>query len=78
MCIRDSYKDEPHMAECLSRLPKLAVAPRNGIAVPQEILLTVPEEINSISSSEVRRGKFEWMTKEAFDVGKERGLWGLE
>ncbi len=71
------YKDEPHMAECLSRLPKLAVAPRNGIAVPQEILLPVPEEINSISSSEVRHGKFEWMTKEAFDLGKERGLWGL-
>ena len=71
------YKDEQHMSECLSRLPKLAVAPRNGIAVPKEILLTVPEEINSISSSQVRRGKFEWMTKEAFGIGKERGLWGL-
>ena len=35
------YKDKEHMAQCLRRLPKLAVAPRNGIAVPQEILLTV-------------------------------------
>ena len=71
------YKDKEHMAQCLRRLPKLAVAPRNGIAVPQEILLTVPEEINSISSSQVRRGKFEWMTKEAYEIGKDRGFWGI-
>ena len=31
-----------------------------------------PEEINSISSSQVRRGKFEWMTKEAYEIGKDR------
>ena len=71
------YRDQKHMAECLRRLPKLAVAPRNNIEVPQEILLTVPDEINSVSSSQVRRGKFEWMTKEAYAMGKDRGFWGI-
>ena len=71
------YRDQAHMEECLRRLPRLAVAPRNDIAVPQEILLTVPEEINSVSSSQVRGGKFEWMTKEAYEIGKDRGFWGI-
>ena len=55
----------------------MAVAPRNNIEVPQEILLAVPDEINSVSSSQVRRGKFEWMTKEAYEIGKDRGFWGI-
>ena len=71
------YRNQTHMAECLRRLPKLAVAPRNNIEVPQEILLAVPEEINSVSSSQVREGKFEWMTKEAYEIGKNRGFWGI-
>ena len=71
------YRNQTHMAECLRRLPKLAVSPRNNIEVPQEILLAVPDEINSVSSSQVRRGKFEWMTKEAYAMGKDRGFWGI-
>ena len=71
------YRNQTHMAECLRRLPKLAVAPRNNIEVPQGILLAVPDEINSVSSSQVRRGKFEWMTREAYAMGKDRGFWGI-
>ena len=65
------------MRDCLRRLPRLAVAPRNNIPIPKEILLNVAEAISPISSSDVRNGKFEWMTKEALKIAKERGFWGL-
>jgi len=71
------YDDEAHMRDCLRRLPRLAVAPRNNIPIPEEILLNVAEAISPISSSDVRNGKFEWMTKEALEIAKERGFWGL-
>ncbi|HJM28155.1 MAG: hypothetical protein QF596_06175 [Acidimicrobiales bacterium] len=71
------YEDEAHMRDCLRRLPKLAVAPRNNIPVPEEILLEVSEGIAPISSSEVRQGKFEWMTKEAKEYGQANSFWGF-
>ena len=71
------YKDEAHMRDCLGRLPRLAVAPRNNIPVPEEILLKVSEEISPISSSVVRQGKFEWMTEEAKKYGQSNSFWGL-
>ena len=71
------YKDEAHMQDCLRRLPRLAVAPRNNIPVPEEILLSVSEEISLISSSGVRQGKFEWMTDEAKKYGQANSFWGF-
>ncbi len=71
------YKDEAHMRDCLGRLPRLAVAPRNNIPVPEEILLKVSEGIRPISSSGVREGKFEWMTEEAKKYGQSNSFWGL-
>jgi len=71
------YKDEEHMQDCLRRLPRLAVAPRNNIPVPEEILLNVSEEISPISSSGVRQGKFEWMTDEAKKYGQANSFWGF-
>ncbi len=71
------YKDEAHMQDCLRRLPRLAVAPRNNIPVPEEILLEVSEGIAPISSSEVRQGKFEWMTEEAKKYGQVNSFWGF-
>ena len=71
------YKDEAHMRDCLQRLPRLAVAPRNNIPVPEEILLKVSEEISPISSSGVRQGKFEWMTDEAKKYGQANSFWGF-
>ena len=71
------YNDEAHMRDCLGRLPRLAVAPRNNIPVPEEILLKVSEEISPISSSVVRQGKFEWMTDEAKKYGQANSFWGF-
>ena len=71
------YENEAHMRDCLNRLPALAVAPRNGIQVPKEILLKVSDEINLISSSAVRRGKLEWMTEEAKKYAKANNCWGF-
>jgi len=65
------------MRDCLGRLPRLAVAPRNNIPVPEEILLKVSEGIRPISSSGVREGKFEWMTEEAKKYGQSNSFWGL-
>ena len=56
------YKDEAHMRDCLGRLPRLAVAPRNNIPVPEEILLKVSEEISPISSSVVRPVSYTHLT----------------
>ena len=72
------YKNEIHMRDCLNRLPALAVAPRNDIQVPKEILLEVSDEINLISSSGVRRGKLEWMTEEAKKYAKANNCWGFD
>jgi len=69
------YDDDIHMRSCLSRLPELAVAPRDGIDVPKEILLDVPKMIASISSSIAREEMFEWMTEAAQSFSIATGAW---
>ncbi|MDQ2679177.1 MAG: hypothetical protein M3Y51_10580 [Actinomycetota bacterium] len=44
----------------LERLPRLAVAPRQGVSVPSAIALPVPAHIDEVSSSAVRAGRTEW------------------
>ena len=69
------YDNADHMSQCLSRLSQLAVASRDAIMVPKEILLKVPEEIASISSSLARKTNFEWMTKAAQNFSNKTGVW---
>jgi len=71
----DFYDSEAHMQESLSKLPKLAVAPRSGEKVHESIRLEVPETIAEVSSSSARRTNFEWMTKAAQDFSMESGAW---
>lgn len=44
----------------VSRLPRVAVAPRDGIEVPLELLLPVPAHLAEVSSSAVRAGHIDW------------------
>jgi len=69
------YDDDIHMRYCLSRLPELAVAPRDGIDVPKKILLDVPETIAPISSSKAQKEMFEWMTEAAQSFSIATGAW---
>ena len=69
------YDDVDHMLECISRLPRIAVAPRGEIVVPAEILLEVPKKIATISSSLAREINFEWMTEAAQNFSNETGSW---
>lgn len=44
----------------LRRLPRVVVAPRGDHHVPDDLLLSVPDELEPISSTAVRRGRLEW------------------
>ena len=45
------YEDGTAMAKALSRLPTCAVAPRDGLEVPPEVLLKVPRWVARQSST---------------------------
>jgi hypothetical protein len=47
----------------LARLPAVAVAPRDGIDVPAELLLPVPEHIAVVSATAVRAGRTDWAVR---------------
>jgi len=44
----------------LSGLPRVAVAPRTGHVVPDELRLELPADLAQVSSSAVRAGRWEW------------------
>ncbi|MFN7150874.1 MAG: hypothetical protein ACK4V6_15525 [Microthrixaceae bacterium] len=44
----------------LARLPAVAVAPRDGIVVPAELVLPVPAHIAAVSATAVRAGRTDW------------------
>jgi len=50
------YDDEASMTEALARLPTCAVAPRSGLAVPDEVRLNVPGWVARQSSTEALDG----------------------
>ena len=50
------YDDEASMTEALARLPTCAVAPRSGLAVPDEVRLDVPGWVARQSSTEALDG----------------------
>ena len=72
---RRYYDSDEHMAECLRRLPALAIAPRPGqapveaVAIPAEARLAVDEWVLDVSSSAARSGRTDWMTPAAASSG---------
>lgn len=48
----------------LAALPRVAVAPRNGLPVPAELLLPVPPHLADVSATAVRAGRHEWAAPE--------------
>lgn len=44
----------------VAALPRVAVAPRGGLAVPEELALDVPEHIADVSATAVRQGRDDW------------------
>jgi len=52
--------DESSRDAALARLPRVAVAPRDGHFAPADLLLPVTAEFGRVSSSAVRAGRTEW------------------
>jgi len=71
------YDDDPVARDAaLARLPSVAVVPRNGIAVPDELTLHVPGGItDGVSSSRARAGDHHLMTPEARAYATRTGVW---
>ena len=44
----------------IAALPRVAVAPRAGLTVPDELRLDVPTDIGEISATAVRAGRTDW------------------
>jgi hypothetical protein len=55
------YGDDPAARDAaLARLPRVAVAPRGGVAVPDHLVLEVPDHVADVSATAVRNGRHEW------------------
>lgn len=63
------YDSSDHRANCLQRLPKLAIASRGDQPVPPDARLIVPDHIAPVSSTAARGGHLPWMTKAAQAAG---------
>lgn len=60
----------------LGRLPSLAVVPRAGYRVPPHgVVLTIADELTSVSSTAARHGRWEWLAPEAATFDAETGAW---
>lgn len=47
----------------VARLPAVAVAPRDGIHVPADLMLAVPAHIAAVSATAVRAGRTDWAAR---------------
>ena len=55
------YDGDPAARDAaLARLPRVGVAPRNGIDVPTALLLPVPAHLAEVSATAVRNGRTDW------------------
>jgi nicotinate-nucleotide adenylyltransferase len=76
VCDPGFYGGSPEERDAaLSRLPRLAVAPRPPFPVPEGDVLDISPELRTVSSSAVRSGKWEWMAAEARELDGESGAW---
>ena len=71
------YGDDPAARDAaLARLPAIAVVPRDGINVPDDIVLHVPDGItHGVSSSRARAGEHHLMTPAARTYAERTGAW---
>lgn len=53
-------EDESERDSAVARLPRVAVAPRDGHDVPDRLLLPVDGRFSSVSATAVRAGRVEW------------------
>ena len=63
------YEDDAHRARALASLPRLAVVDRGEVRLPPHVVLDVAADIDEISSTGARTGRWEWMTDEALASG---------
>ncbi len=61
--------------EAVARLPRLAVAPRPPLEVPDELVLVVDPRHATASSTAARRGAAELMVREASRFDRRTGAW---
>ena len=57
------YGSEAARDEALARLPRLAVAPREGVSLPDDPgahVLSPPDDVRAVSSTAVRAGRRDW------------------
>jgi hypothetical protein len=59
--------DESARDRAVSRLPRVAVAPRRGFDVPADLRLPVPDHVAEVSASAVRAGRTEWAARPVDD-----------
>jgi nicotinic acid mononucleotide adenylyltransferase len=52
--------DDAARDAAVASLPRIAVAPRGGLAVPDELRLDVPEHLAEVSATAVRAGRRDW------------------
>lgn len=67
------YGGDPRARDAaLERLPRVAVAPRAGVQVPDELRLAVPAHLQHVSATAVRAGRLDWAAPEA-ELGQDPG-----
>lgn len=69
------YQDAAHRDQSLSDLPELAVAPREGLVVPEHLALPIDPALANVSSSAARAGDHSVMLPEAVEHARSNGEW---
>ena len=55
------YDDDPVARDvAIAGLPRVGVAPRGGIIVPEHLLIPVPTHVAEVSATAVRSGRSDW------------------
>lgn len=70
------YDDDPVLRdEALSNLPQVAIAPREPFHVPADLVLPIPENLVSVSSTSARGGMTSMMLEPARRFDELSGAW---
>ena len=59
------YASAAERGDARARLPQVAVARRQGLSVTDDVVLETPEEFHSVSSTEARAGRREFLAPQA-------------
>tara|TARA_B100000405_G_scaffold206383_1_gene145123 strand:+ start:7073 stop:7648 length:576 start_codon:yes stop_codon:yes gene_type:complete len=61
--------------DAIRRLPRVAIAPRGNLETPSELELPIPNDLDSVSSSQARMGTTGLMLQAALDFDQLTGAW---